>query len=126
MELVRTFRTYYDHFRFAFPQLSTIPKHYDPNWYDEFRVLARDFVGTEDMHSVKHVFDCAGYGTDLCDKRTSLNIDDLRGRFDKLIKLNGYAKNEASGECTRSTGQRRAGDRERSLGSSPGVAQNVC
>jgi len=98
MELVRTFRTYYDHFRIAFPHLSTIPKHYDPNWGDEFRVLSRDFVRNEDMNAVKHVFDCAGYGTDRWDKLTSLNIEDLTGRFDQIITLNGFAKNEANGK----------------------------
>ena len=43
------------------------------------------------------MFDCAGYGTDRWDKLTSLNIEDLTGRFDQVIALNGFAKNGANG-----------------------------
>ena len=96
MELVRTFRTYYDHFRIAFPDLTSIPKHYDKNWGKEFRVQAREFVRDEDMHAVKLIFDCAGYGTERWDKLVSLSPEDLTGHFDRIIALNGFVKDEAS------------------------------
>jgi hypothetical protein len=92
MELVRTFRTYYDHFRIAFPHLASISKYYDKNWGGEFRALSREFVRNEDMHAVKHVFDSAGYGTERWDKLVSLNPEDLTGRFNQIIALNGFAK----------------------------------
>lgn len=109
MELVRTFRTYYDHFRIAFPHLTGIPKHYDENWGQEFRVLAREFVRDEDMHAVKRVFDGAGYGTGRWDKLISLEPDDLAWRFDRIITLNGFGKGEtadpAEGKDTSSAGR---------------------
>ena len=98
MELVRTFRTYYDHFRIAFPHLVSIPKFYDENWGNEFRVLSREFVRNDDMHAVKRVFDSAGYGTARWDKLVSLKPEDLTGRFDQIIALNGFPK-EANGHA---------------------------
>jgi len=98
MELVRTFRTYYDHFRIAFPHLVSIPKLYDKDWGGEFRAHSREFVKNEDMHAVKHVFDSAGYGTERWEKLISLNPEDLTGRFDQIIALNGFGKLEKGGE----------------------------
>ena len=92
--MVRTFRTYYDHFRIAFPHLVSIPKYYDEEWGNEFRVHARQFVRTENMRAVKQVFDSAGYGTERWDKLISLSPEDLTGRFDQIIALNGFAKGE--------------------------------
>lgn len=106
MELVRTFRTYYDHFRIAFPHLAEIPKYYDDNWGQEFRVHAREFVRNEDMHAVKRVFDGAGYGTERWKKLVSLKPEDLAGRFDQIIALNGFSQNEANGHATAPTDDR--------------------
>ena len=68
---------------------------YDENWGTEFRVLSREFVKNEDMHAVKRVFDSAGYGTERWDKLVSLKPEDLTGRFDQIIALNGFGPTEA-------------------------------
>jgi hypothetical protein len=84
-EFVRSLRTYYDHFRVAFPDLEQIPKYYSDTWGQQFRASAGRFKRTEDMVVVKKALACAGYGTEKWDRFRSADADALSKAIDDLL-----------------------------------------
>ncbi len=89
IEIVRTFRTYYDHFRIAFPNMHQIPKFYTNDWASEFRLSAREFARKEDMEAVKRLFDGAGYGTERWEKLTALSAESIAEVLSQAMPMNG-------------------------------------
>ena len=89
IEIVRTFRTYYDHMRIAFPHLQQIPKHYTNDWASQFRLGAREFARKEDMKAVKRLFDGAGYGSERWKTLTSLPPEAISDLLNQAISANG-------------------------------------
>lgn len=85
IEVVRTFRTYYDHVRIAFPQMQQIPKHYSADWASEFRLGAHEFVQKHDMDAVKRLFDGVGYGSNRWKKLTDLSPEAIAQSLASLI-----------------------------------------
>ena len=84
-EFVRSLRTYYDHFRVAFPNLEQIPKYYSDSWGKEFRVSAKQFVRSEDMDGIREALDCVGYGTEKWERFRSADADALGRAIDDLL-----------------------------------------
>ena len=84
-EFVRSLRTYYDHFRVAFPDLEQIPKYYSDTWGQQFRASAGRFKRTEDMAVVKKALTCAGYGTEKWDRFRSADTGALSQAIDDLL-----------------------------------------
>jgi hypothetical protein len=89
IEIVRTFRTYYDHFRIAFPHMHQIPKFFSDEWASEFRMSAREFARKEDMHAVKQLFDGVGYGSERWTKLMALPPESISSVLGQIIPPNG-------------------------------------
>ena len=89
IEIVRTFRTYYDHFRIAFPHMHQIPKYFSEDWASEFRLSAREFARKEDMEAVKRLFEGAGYGTERWENLTALPPESIAAVLSQGSSPNG-------------------------------------
>lgn len=89
IEIVRTFRTYYDHLRIAFPHMHQIPKYFSEEWASEFRLSAREFARKEDMEAVKRLFDGAGYGTERWENLTALPPESIAAVLSQGSPPNG-------------------------------------
>ncbi|MCZ6634395.1 MAG: hypothetical protein O7G87_13400 [bacterium] len=85
-EVVRSLRTFYDHFQVAFPHLENLPKHYSKEWAEQFKKVARDFVRTEDMHGVRKVLVGAGYGTEKWPEVVKHEVEDIARAVDILLE----------------------------------------
>jgi len=85
-DVVRCLRAFYDHFRIAFPHLEELPKSYTDDWAEQFKETAREFVRTEDMHSVHKVLTGAGYGTDKWIHISAKEAIEIEQAFARLIE----------------------------------------
>jgi chromosome segregation ATPase len=85
-DVVRCLRVFYDHFRIAFPHLEELPKSYTDDWAEQFKESAREFVRTEDMHSVHKVLTGAGYGTDKWVHISAKEAVEIEQAFARLIE----------------------------------------
>lgn len=85
-EVVRCLRAFYDHFRIAFPHLEELPKSYTDDWAEQFKETAREFVKSEDMHSVQKVLTGAGYGTEKWMQISAKDAADIEQAFARLIE----------------------------------------
>lgn len=85
-EVVRSLRTFYDHFQVAFPHLERLPKHYSKEWAEQFKKVARDFVRTEDMHGVRKVLVGVGYGTEKWPEVVKQEAEDIARAVDILLE----------------------------------------
>ena len=85
-DVVRCLRAFYDHFRIAFPHLEELPKSYTDDWAEQFKESAREFVRTEDMHSVHKVLTGAGYGTDKWIHISAKEAAEIEHAFARLIE----------------------------------------
>ncbi len=84
---VRNLRTFYDHFRIAFPQLEAIPKYYTDEWCSEFGVAARKFTKTENMEAVRNLLQGAGYGTKKWERVAGKPVEELARAIDALLEV---------------------------------------
>lgn len=85
-EVVRCLRAFYDHFRIAFPHLEELPKSYTDDWAEQFKESTREFVRTEDMHSVQKVLTSAGYGTDKWVHISAKEAAEIEQAFARLLE----------------------------------------
>ena len=100
-EIVRGFRAFYDHFRVAFPHLKQLPKYYSEDWAEQFKNMARVFVKSEDMTSVRKVLVGAGYGTDKWVEVAKREAEDIASAIDQLVEEAGIGEEtEASASDT--------------------------
>ena len=84
--VVRSLRTFYDHFRVAFPHLKSMPKYYSDEWAEAFRGAAREFVQKEDMETLQKVLRGVGYGTERWDRLAARSSEEVSRAIDALIK----------------------------------------
>ena len=85
--LVRILRTFYDHFRVAFPQMPAIPKYYTDEWCSEFGVTAQKFTKTENMEAVGNLLQGAGYGTEKWERVAGKPVEELARAIDVLLEV---------------------------------------
>ncbi|MBT4137153.1 MAG: hypothetical protein HOE48_04515, partial [Candidatus Latescibacteria bacterium] len=93
-DVVRCLRTFYDHFRIAFPHLEALPKSYTDDWAEQFKETAREFVRTEDMQSVQKVLAGAGYGTDKWVHIPATEAAEIERAFARLIEAVEHVDDE--------------------------------